>query len=108
MIGRWLLGAALALGVANAHADIDAGKRKSAVCQGCHGIDGNGTSPQFPRLAGQYEDYLVQALIDYQNGSRKNAIMAPFAENLSRRDIEDLAAYFASLPNGLTTRPLGH
>jgi len=81
------------------------GKQKSAACQACHGADGNGTAPQFPRLAGQYPDYLAQALTDYRSGNRKNPIMAPQAVNLSPRDIEDLAAYFSSLPGSLYTRP---
>ena len=78
-----------------------AGKEKSVVCQSCHGPDGNSTNPQFPRLAGQYADYLVQALSDYKSGARKNAIMAPFAASLSPTDVQDLAAYFSSRPNGV-------
>jgi cytochrome c553 len=109
MIKRLLMLTSLGLVALSAQAaDVDAGKQKSAVCQSCHGADGNSMNAQFPRLAGQYPDYLVQALIDYQAGARKNPIMAPFAQNLSRRDMEDLAAYFASQPNGLTTRPLGY
>ena len=46
--------------------DIEAGKAKSVVCQACHGADGNGIGdPQYPLLAGQYADYLAQALHDY-------------------------------------------
>ncbi|MFL6622030.1 MAG: c-type cytochrome [Sulfurifustis sp.] len=85
--------------------DPQAGRQKSAPCQACHGADGNSTGPQFPRLAGQYPDYLVQALMEYKNGERKNPIMAPFAAQLSPRDMEDLAAYFATRPNGLFKRP---
>lgn len=85
--------------------DPEAGQQKSAPCQACHGADGNSTGPQFPRLAGQYPDYLVQALMEYKNGERKNQIMAPFAAQLSPRDMEDLAAYFASRPKGLFKRP---
>ncbi|MHB8744398.1 MAG: c-type cytochrome [Sulfuricaulis sp.] len=73
-----------------------AGKQKSVVCQSCHGIDGNSTNPQFPRLAGQYPDYLVQALTEYKSGQRKNAIMSGFAANLTKQDMEDIASYFAS------------
>lgn len=76
-------------------ADLEAGKEKSKVCAACHGADGNSQSSAFPRLAGQYSDYLVQALGEYKSGERKNAIMAPQAANLSQRDIEDLAAYFS-------------
>lgn len=78
-----------------------AGKEKSAPCQACHGPDGNSTDPQFPRLNGQYPDYIVQALEEYQAGVRKNPIMAGFAANLTDQDREDLAAYFSSQPKGL-------
>ena len=76
--------------------DVAAGKEKSATCVACHGPDGNSPSPAFPILAGQYADYLVQALKAYRAGTRQNAIMAGFASNLSDQDIADLAAYYAS------------
>lgn len=72
-----------------------AGKEKSKTCAACHGPDGNSAAPDFPRIAGQHYDYLVKALSDYKTGERKNAIMAPQAANLTKRDIEDLAAYFS-------------
>jgi cytochrome c553 len=81
---------------ANAGGDADAGKEKSQVCAACHGPDGNSTTPDFPRLAGQYPDYLERALFDYQSGARKNPIMKGQAENLSKQDIKDLSAYFSS------------
>lgn len=66
------------------------------VCQSCHGMDGNLVlSSEYPRLAGQYEDYLVVALEAYRSGERENAIMSSFAQNLSDQDIADLAAWFA-------------
>ncbi len=78
-------------------ADIDAGKAKvTEVCSACHGMDGNSTSHDFPRLAGQNEDYIRNALRSYQNGARKNPIMVSMAEGLSKQDIENVAAYFAS------------
>lgn len=97
---------ALAAGVAHAQGNVEAGRQKSAPCQACHGADGRGTSPQFPRLAGQYPDYLVQALMAYRTGARKNPIMAPFAAPLSPTDMEDLAAYYATRPNGLYLKPI--
>ncbi len=72
------------------------GKEKSQTCVSCHGETGISVSPQYPHLAGQYEDYLVQALVDYRDGDRDNAVMKGFAAALSDDDIEDLAAYFAS------------
>jgi len=77
-------------------ADPVAGKEKSTVCAACHGPDGNSPSPEFPRIAGQYEEYLYQALLDYKAGKRKNPIMTAQVENLSAADLGDLAAYFAS------------
>lgn len=82
--------------------DIEAGKTKSVTCQACHGADGAAkVDPQYPRLAGQYRDYLARALHEYKVGSRENAIMAGFVATLSDQDIDDLAAYFASLPPAL-------
>ena len=74
------------------------GQQKAAqVCAACHGPDGNKPSaPDQPVLAGQYYDYLVRALSDYKNGRRNNPIMKGFAGQLSKQDIEDLAAWFSS------------
>jgi cytochrome c553 len=74
------------------------GRMKSTDCVACHGEDGRGTAPNFPVLAGQYADYLAFALKQYRSGERENALMAPWAANLSDADIADLAAYFSSLP----------
>ena len=78
-----------------------AGKTKSASCAACHGPDGNGNIPLYPRLAGQHEDYLHKVLQDYQSGARKNVVMKGMATPLSAQDIADLTAYFASQPKGL-------
>ncbi len=83
----------------------EAGAEKSLTCQACHGPDGLGTNPMYPVLAGQHEDYLAHSLRAYRDGSRKNAIMAGLAAPLSDEDIDDLAAYYASLPGGVTTLP---
>lgn len=76
--------------------DIAAGKTKSAVCASCHGPDGISQQPNFPIIAGQYQDYIVRALKDYKSGERENAIMKGFVANLSEQDMKDLAAYFYS------------
>lgn len=94
--------ALLSAGLAQA-ANPAAGKEKSKTCAACHGPDGNSAAPDFPRLAGQHYDYLVKALSDYKLGDRKNAIMAPQAANLSKKDIEDLAAFY-SRQSGLTVK----
>jgi cytochrome c553 len=100
-----LLVVALGAGGEAAAADLGAGKAKATeVCQACHGIDGNSASADFPRLGGQYPDYLAKALRDYKSGQRKNPIMAGFAKPLSTQDIDNLAAYYASQPAAVSTR----
>jgi cytochrome c553 len=87
-------------------ADIEAGRKiGEAQCAACHGSDGKTPiDPAYPKLAGQYADYLAKSLRDYQDGGRKNAIMAGIAKPLSKQDIANLAAYYASLPGPLTHR----
>jgi cytochrome c553 len=93
----------LVSGVASAKGDAEAGKAKAQPCAACHGDDGNaGVDPQYPKLAGQYADYLARALHEYKSGDRKNPIMMGFATTLSDEDIENLAAYYSSLPSKLT------
>lgn len=83
--------------------DAEAGKTKSQPCQACHGPDGNGTQdPQYPKIGGQYADYLAKALHDYKAGKRQNPIMQGFAATLSEQDIADLAAFFTTQPGPLT------
>lgn len=90
----------LALAVAGSTyaADAARGQKKAAeVCAACHGADGSKPSaPDQPVLAGQYYDYLVRALGDYKNGRRTNPIMKGFAGQLSKQDIQDVAAWFSS------------
>jgi cytochrome c553 len=86
-------------------ADVAAGQAKvKEVCQACHGLDGNSQTPDYPRLGGQYPDYLAKALRDYKSGARKNPIMAGFAAALTAKDIENVAAYFASQPEVLARK----
>ena len=96
------LGLLLASG-ANAAGNAAAGAEKSKPCQACHGADGNGIGdPQYPILAGQYPDYMAQALKSYRSGQRVNVIMQGFAGTLSDQDIADLTAYFGSQKSKLT------
>lgn len=88
--------------VANA-GNPEAGKEKSRTCAACHGADGNSAAGNFPKLAGQHYDYLVNTLKEYKSGARKNAIMSPQVTNLNQRDFEDLAAFY-SHQQGLVVR----
>ncbi|HKQ24603.1 MAG TPA: cytochrome c [Burkholderiales bacterium] len=96
---------ALALSGGTLAADAAAGKEKSQLCAGCHGPDGNTPMmPEYPKLAGQPADYLEKVLRDYKKGARKNPMMMPMAQGLSKRDIKDLAAYYSSLKGDLKVK----
>ncbi|MFI4938266.1 MAG: c-type cytochrome [Candidatus Berkiellales bacterium] len=80
--------------------DPAAGKEKSTPCATCHGPDGNSAAPNWPKLAGQYSNYLAKQLKEYrlgEKGLRNNPVMAAQVANLSDQDIADLSAYYASL-----------
>ena len=66
------------------------------ACVGCHGPDGNSLVPSFPKIAGQYQDYLLHALKSYKNGNRNNAIMNGIASTLSDEQMVILSKYYAS------------
>jgi len=100
---KLLMLAALAVCTAAHAGDPAAGKEKSKPCAACHGENGVSQAPDFPKLAGQYYEYLVRALNDYKSGARKSPIMAPQAANLKPEDIADLAAYFSG-EQALTTK----
>ncbi len=96
----------LVLPLASQAGDAKNGEALSTTCAACHGADGNSVWDTNPKLAGQYESYLVQALKSYRSGDRQNPIMMGFAAALSDQDIEDLAAYFAKQPGELKTADL--
>ncbi len=81
-----------------AQGDPDAGRQKTAMCAGCHGIPGFRTAyPEVysvPRIGGQNETYLVNALKAYKSGDRKHPSMIAIAGSLSEKDMADLAAYY--------------
>ena len=85
--------------------DFAAVKQKAEqVCAACHGPEGTKpVTPDTPKLAGQYDDYLEHALMEYQSGARQNPLMNGLAKPLSKREIKELAQYFSQRP-GLRTR----
>lgn len=86
---------AFAVGVVG---NATAGKQKAAACAACHGADGNKTlDGTYPRLAGQYPDYLAKALREYKSGKRKNLVMQGQVQSLKPEDIDDISAYYGSL-----------
>lgn len=96
----------------NAFASGDVAKGEALAkkynCASCHGADfKTPIDPSYPKLAGQYADYLVHALTAYKRGNkaygRNNPIMGGMAQPLSDQDMADIAAYIASLPSNLTS-----
>lgn len=80
--------------------DAAAGKQKTAMCQGCHGIPGYKTAfpsvYNVPKLGGQHAAYLVTALQAYKSGERSHPTMRAIAAGLNDQDMADLAAYYAA------------
>jgi len=80
----------------HAAGDVQAGKAKAAACTGCHGANGEGVAPN-PPLTGRTEEEIVQALKDYKSGKRVNATMKMMAGTIKDQDVDNVAAYYASL-----------
>ena len=64
-------------------------------CAGCHGAKGTSYLPSVPNLAGQDEEYLLKALIDYQHGTRKEPVMQMAVEGLKQSALKDLAYFYS-------------
>ncbi len=90
-------GTAFAKTAAPAQGNAAAGKSKAGECAACHGFTGASTNDQWANLAGQKYAYLVQQLESFQDGTRKNPVMAPIARQLSAAAVRELAAYFSAL-----------
>gem|GEM_PF-88469 len=103
---RLFAGILLSIAVGAQAADVDAGRQKAAMCAGCHGSDGRGSSSgigiseEYPNLAGQKQAYLLKQLQAFKSGERKNPTMSAMVASLSKTDMANLAAYFASLTPG--------
>jgi cytochrome c553 len=89
----------LLAGPLHAEGDAAAGKNKTAMCAGCHGIPGFHTAyPEtyrVPKLGGRNAGYIVSALKAYKAGDRQHPTMKAIAASLSEQDMADLAAYYS-------------
>jgi cytochrome c553 len=101
-------GSSSSAGLPDGH--IAAGEKRAQVkseatkqsCVDCHGAEGNAPiDPTYPKLGGQYGDYIAHALQAYRAGDRQNPQMTPQAAALTDQEISDLAAYFGSRPSKL-------
>lgn len=78
------------------------GKATGQSCIDCHGKEGNAPiDPTYPKLGGQYHDYIAHSLQMYRDGDREHALMSQQAKDLTDQQIADLAAYFGSRPSQL-------
>lgn len=94
--------AATAAAPAAAAVKGDAARGRGLVytCKGCHGVTGyKNAYPNYhvPRIAGQNQQYLINALTGYRQGTRKHPTMQAQAQSFSEQDIADIAAYISSL-----------
>ena len=84
--------------IANSMVDagtIDTGEQEPfEQCGYCHEYDGNSVMPNYPKLAGQQETYLIKQLLDFKKGKRKGLMQAT-AELLTEQDINSVATYFS-------------
>ncbi len=93
-------------------ADVKRGQElvTKAACAACHGEGLNKpVAPEYPKLAGQHADYIYHALKAYKvtnnpNIGRSNAIMAGQVTQFTNKDLQDMAAYIASLPGTLVMK----
>jgi cytochrome c553 len=67
------------------------------ACSSCHGPDAHGQQ-DFPRLAGQHEQYILKQLSSFRSNMRKVAVMHGVAQNLRVPEMESVAAYLQSQP----------
>lgn len=80
--------------------DATRGKGLTFTCRGCHGVEGyKNAYPSYhvPKLGGQSEVYLRNALMEYRGANRKHPTMQAQAESFSEQDIADIAAYLSSI-----------
>lgn len=85
--------------LAKADPSASSGKASSGQCAACHGSNGMAVNSQYPNLAGQNYQYLLQALERFKKGERNNSIMHGMASGLSKAQMQNLAAYYSSVQN---------
>lgn len=100
LLGLAAAAALLATTGAQATGNKAAGRTLVYTCAGCHGVPGYSNAyPNYPvpKIAGQNEQYIINALNEYKHGGRSYPTMVAQAQSLSEQNIEDIAAYLSSL-----------
>jgi cytochrome c553 len=83
---------------------------QKAACASCHGADFSKPIENYPKIAGQHNDYLFAALRAYKTDNnptsgRNNAVMGAIARQFSNAELKLLANYMASLDGELKSMP---
>lgn len=82
------------------------GPATTQTCVACHSTDGNSTVPNWPKIAGQHQNYIVKQLKEFrlgEKGPRFEPSMYSMTANLTDQDINELAAFYASQTQTLGT-----
>ncbi|WP_256773979.1 MULTISPECIES: c-type cytochrome [unclassified Stenotrophomonas] len=80
--------------------NVDNGRVLAYTCQGCHGITGyKNAYPSYrvPKIGGQTQQYLSQALSEYRQGKRRHPTMQAQSMSFSEQEIADLAVYLSTV-----------
>lgn len=87
----------IAAGLVKVTGNAALGKQRAEDCATCHGENGTSPNNTWPNLAGQHAAYLARILAAYKSGNQEDVAMTPLAKELNDADIQNLAAYYASL-----------
>ena len=73
-------------------------ERGVAACASCHGANASGIPAQYPRLAGQHQDYTTAQLEAFKSGTRANSPqMTTLSQRMSTAEMRAVADYIAGL-----------
>ncbi len=89
------LGGVFLAGAAFAEGDRAEGRKLAGQCRTCHGLDGYAQIPIAPHIGGEPEDYLINQLTAFRDGTREHEMMTIVAKTLTDQQIADLAAWYA-------------
>ena len=99
----WVILTTFCTGTALAR-DPVSGQKLANACAVCHGPQGISQIPNAPHLAGQPALYVAEQLKNYRSGKRTNEVMSVIAKPLTDQEIDDLAAWYASIQISVTIK----
>ena len=87
----------LSIGASASAFAADAQETVKTVCAACHGVDGNSTDPQYPKLAGMDQEYLMRQLKAFAAGKRREETMSAIVAGIDPNDFSKLAGYYGKM-----------